>query len=90
MISAIKKLEKMKLLKVNGENKNNRYYIKNIEDFLIGIDNNNSNNKDLNHGESLPSFNKNTIDNNQDDDFETYEIIDDTILENKIAKDMNC
>ena len=59
VISAIRKLEKMGLLRVNRENKNNRYYIKNIEDFLIGLENNNN-------------------------------VINETMLENKIAKDMNC
>ena len=75
VISAIRRLEKMKLLKVNRENKNNRYYIENIEEFLIGLENNNFNENNKNQGDTL-SF----LDNNEDE----------ILLENKLCKDMNC
>ena len=75
VISAIRKLEKMKLLKVNRENKNNRYYIKNIEEFLIGLENNNSNKNNEKQGDTLPFS-----DNDEDE----------ILLENKLCKDMNC
>ncbi len=92
VISAIRKLEKMKLLKVNRENKNNKYYIENIEEFLIGLENNNSNENNKKQGKTLSFFNKNNIDNNQEEfgNFEVDEVITETILENKIAQDMNC
>ena len=92
VISAIRKLEKMKLLKVNRENKNNRYYIENIEEFLIGLEDNNFSENTEKQGSSLYSSNKNTIDNDKEDfdDIETDETIIETTLENKVAKDMNC
>ena len=101
VISAIKKLEKIGLLKVNRQNKNNRYYIENIENFLIGLDkkhNNSKTNEDcLNQGEALPSstiLKNSNLFNDEDTDFESYEIkdinIDETILQSKIANDMNC
>lgn len=103
VISAIKKLEKLGLLKVNRENKNNRYYIENIENFLIGLDkkHNNSDNSKingdcLNQVEALPSstiLKNSNLSNDKDADFESYEInkdIDETILQSKIASDMNC
>ena len=95
VISAIRKLEKVGLLRVNRENKNNRYYINNIENFLNGLENNSKACKDdLKYGLVLPSS---TIDNNLIDDkndklndFEANENIDEIILENKVARDMNC
>ena len=102
VISAIRKLEKMGLLKVNRENKNNRYYIENIENFLIGLEEkhnnitNTLNEEDLKQGHTLPSFDKtSSLDNINRKEFnnKSYEInesIGETILENKIARDMNC
>ena len=93
VISAIRKLEKMKLLKVNRENKNNRYYIENIEDFLIGLKYNDSSKNNKKQGNIVSSFDENDIDSEQDNGFKTYEIDEfttETMLQNKIAKDMNC
>ena len=75
VISAIRKLEKMKLLKVNRENKNNRYYIENIEEFLIGLENNNFSETNENQGDTLPFS-----DNDEDE----------ILLEDRLCKDMNC
>ncbi len=87
VISAIRKLEKIGLLKVNRENKNNRYYIENIEDFLVGIEDNTSTEKEFDDEKIVSSFNTDNIDlDDEDDDCE----IDIIILENKIARDMNC
>ena len=98
VISAIRRLEKMGLLRVNRENKNNRYYIENIENFLSGLEkkhnfNTNSkiNEEDLDQGETLPSFNVDTsLINDTFNEHEINENIDEIILENKIARDMNC
>ena len=105
VISAIRKLEKIGLLIVNRENKNNRYYIENVEDFLIGLEEkykNNINNGSKmnvdhsNQGESLSFSDKNiNLGNDNGKEFNTKgleinEVINETILENKIARDMNC
>ena len=96
VISAIRKLEKIGLLRVNRENKNNRYYINNIEDFLNGLENSKACEEDLRYDIALPSS---TIDTDniliRDKDitlnnFEPNENIDEIILENKIARDMHC
>ena len=106
IISAIRKLEKMGLIKVNRENKNNRYYINNIESFLSGLeekqnynDNSKTDEENLNQGEVvssliIPRNNKlPNIQNTSDAYFKDYEIdkdINENIIENKIAIDMNC
>ncbi|SPZ51070.1 Uncharacterised protein [Sarcina ventriculi] len=80
VISAIKKLEKMGLLKVNRKNKNNRYYIEDIENFLVGIKKNTSTEKEFSDKKTVCSFNEDNINCE----------IDEIMLENKIARDMNC
>ena len=102
VISAIRKLEKIGLLKVNRENKNNRYYIENVENFLVGLEkkhnstNSKINKEDLSQGESLSFPDKNTSLGNVNGKesntkgLEINEVINETILENKIARDMNC
>ncbi len=87
VISAIKKLEKMGLLKVNRKNKNNRYYIEDIENFLVGIKKNTSTEKEFSDKKTVCSFNEDNI--NLDDENHDCEI-DEIMLENKIARDMNC
>lgn len=87
VISAIRKLEKMGLLKVNRENKNNRYYIENIENFLVGIEKNTFTEKEFSDKKMKSSFNKDNIAlDDEDNDCE----IDEIMLENKIARDMHC
>lgn len=80
VISAIRKLEKMGLLKVNRKNKNNRYYIEDIENFLVGIKKNTSTEKEFSDKKTVCSFNEDNINCE----------IDEIMLENKIARDMNC
>lgn len=80
VISTIKKLEKMGLLKVNRKNKNNRYYIEDIENFLVGIKKNTSTEKEFSDKKTVCSFNEDNINCE----------IDEIMLENKIARDMNC
>ena len=87
VISAIRKLEKMGLLKVNRKNKNNRYYIEDIENFLVGIKKNTPIEKEFSDKKTVCSFNEDNI--NLDDENHDYEI-DEIMLENKIARDMNC
>ena len=87
VISAIRKLEKMGLLKVNRKNKNNRYYIEDIENFLVGIKKNTFTEKEFRDKKTVCSFNEDNI--NLDDENHDYEI-DEIMLENKIARDMNC
>lgn len=87
VISAIRKLEKMGLLKVNRKNKNNRYYIEDIENFLVGIKKNTFAEKEFSDKKTVSSFNEDNI--NLDDENHDYEI-DEIMLENKIARDMNC
>lgn len=79
VISAIRKLEKMGLLKVNRKNKNNRYYIEDIENFLVGIKKNTSTEKEFSDKKTVCSFNEDNINCE----------IDEIMLENKIARDMN-
>ncbi len=87
VISAIRKLEKMGLLKVNRKNKNNRYYIEDIENFLVGIKKNTFAEKEFSDKKTVSSFNEDNI--NLDDENHDCEI-DEIMLENKIARDMNC
>lgn len=87
VISAIRKLKKMGLLKVNRKNKNNRYYIEDIENFLVGIKKNTFAEKEFSDKKTVCSFNEDNI--NLDDENHDCEI-DEIMLENKIARDMNC